>query len=74
MGNIISVVPVFDIQTVRKAVVIINPRVRNFSTEGQALTIIKAICGWAPLFPIALEKSKPPGKRRTNGCPEILYS
>ena len=69
MGNIINVVAVFEIHMLRKAVAIINPRIRNFSPLGQALTIIRAILLWAPLFSIALERRKPPKRRRTSGCP-----
>ena len=43
MGSIIRVVAVFDIHILRKAVAAMNPRIRNFSPDGQALTIIRAI-------------------------------
>ena len=69
IGSIIRVVAVLEIHILRKAVATMKPRMRNFSPGGQALTIIKAIRRWAPLFSMALDKRKPPSRRRTSGCP-----
>ena len=43
IGTIINVVEVFDIHMLRNAVAVMNPRIKNFSPDGQALTIIRAI-------------------------------
>jgi len=58
-----------EIHMLRKAVATMKPRRRNFSPAGQALIIMRAIRRWAPLFSMALDRRKPPSRRRTSGCP-----